>query len=109
VGDAQDHPALAAHQLALGHIVRFGHGSRLPRCLGGALWTGARRGARAGAQARASTRQPLVPPKPKLLDITVSSGRSRRSRTIGRSAKAGSSVSMLALSATKPPAIMSRQ
>src|SRR5690606_5724198 len=54
------------------------------------------------AQTRAMTRQPLVPPKPKLLDITVSSGLSIRSRAIGRSANAGSSVSMLALSATKP-------
>ena len=53
-------------------------------------------------QARAITRQPLVPPKPKELLITVSSGLSMRLRTIGMSAKAGSRLSMWALSAAKP-------
>ena len=45
-------------------------------------------------QTRAITRQPLVPPKPKELDITVSIGLSIRWRTIGRSAKAGSRFSI---------------
>src|SRR5690606_33883954 len=39
---------------------------------------------RRGAQARANTRVALVPPKPKLLDITTSSCASRLSRAIGK-------------------------
>ena len=45
----------------------------------------------------------LVPPKPKLFDITqLSSALSMRLRTIGISAKAGSNSSILALSQIKP-------
>ncbi len=62
----------------------------------------------AGTYTLAITRQPFVPPKPKLLLITVSSGRSMRWRTIGRSAKAGSRFSMWALSAAKPLFSISR-
>ena len=62
----------------------------------------------ARAYTLAITRQPFVPPKPKELLITVSSCRSMRWRTIGRSAKAGSRFSMWALSAAKPLFSISR-
>ncbi len=44
----------------------------------------------------------LVPPKPKLLDITVLSSTSRFSVTISRPLAASSRLSMLILGATKP-------
>ena len=51
----------------------------------------------------------LVPPKPKLLDITVSSAASRLPRRIGKPSACGSSASMLAEPAMKPSRIISRQ
>ena len=53
------------------------------------------------AQTRLKISVALVPPKPKLLDITASSFMLRFSRRIGRSATAGSRVSMLALAQAK--------
>src|SRR5215207_1547499 len=59
------------------------------------------------ASNRFSTIEALVPPKPKELERTQpSSTLSRRSRTIGISAISGSSVSILALSQTKPLCII---
>ena len=57
---------------------------------------------------RANTRVALVPPKPKLLDITTSSCVSRLSRAIGKPSAFGSRVSMLAEPAMKPSRIISR-
>src|SRR6201997_2315379 len=55
------------------------------------------------ASSRLNTTDALVPPNPNELDSTQpSSTSSRRSRTMGTSANAGSSVSMLALSQMKP-------
>src|ERR1043166_6204090 len=55
------------------------------------------------ASSRLNTTEAFVPPNPNELDSTqASSTSSRRSRTIGTSANAGSSVSMLALSQMKP-------
>ncbi len=60
------------------------------------------------AQGRANTSVALVPPKPKLLDITRSSCASRLSRTIGKPSARSSSFSMLAEPAMKPSRIISR-
>src|SRR5262249_13389676 len=55
------------------------------------------------ASKRLNTTDALVPPKPNEFDSTQPSATlSRRSRTIGTSAKAGSSVWMFALSQMKP-------
>src|SRR5262249_27717993 len=60
------------------------------------------------ASSRLNTTDALVPPNPNELDSTQpSSTSSRRSRTIGTSANAGSRVSMLALSQMKPLFIIS--
>ncbi len=60
------------------------------------------------AYARPNTSVPLVPPKPKLLDITTSNFASRLCCTIGKPSAFGSSVSMLADPAMKPSRIISR-
>ena len=67
------------------------------------VWS--RRGA---AQAARNTSDALVPPKPKLFDMTVRSGASRVSRRIGQPAARGSSASMFADAAMKPPSSISR-
>src|SRR5712671_2805070 len=62
------------------------------------------------ASSRLKTTDALVPPKPKEFDSTQPSATlSRRSRTIGMSAKAGSRVRMLALSQMKPLFIISSE
>src|ERR1043166_349811 len=83
VGDPHDQPALALHQRI--------HATQLSL-----------RDSRQ-ASSRLNTTDALVPPNPNELDSTQpSSTSSRRSRTMGTSANAGSSVSMLALSQIKP-------
>jgi mannose-6-phosphate isomerase-like protein (cupin superfamily) len=57
---------------------------------------------------RDNTRLALVPPNPKLFDITVSSRASTASRRIGNPSARGSSDSMLADAAMKPPCSISR-
>src|SRR5579871_1967569 len=62
------------------------------------------------ASSRLNTSVALVPPKPKEFDSTVPSlALSMRLRTIGMSAKTGSSSVMWALSQMKPLFIISRQ
>src|ERR1700738_3893657 len=62
------------------------------------------------ASSRLKTTDALVPPKPKEFDSTQDSATlSRRSRTIGMSSKAGSRVSMLALSQMNPLFIISSE
>ena len=62
------------------------------------------------ASSRLSTMDALVPPKPNEFDNTQLSFKlSRRSRTIGMSANAGSRFSMLALSQMKPLFIISSE
>src|SRR5262249_1443968 len=61
------------------------------------------------ASSRLNTTDAFVPPKPKEFDSTVLSCASRRSRTIGISANAGSMVSMFALSQMKPLFIISSE
>jgi hypothetical protein len=56
-----------------------------------------------------NTNVPLVPPKPKLFDITVCNFASRLSRRIGKSSAFESSRSIFAEPAMKPPCIISRQ
>ena len=56
----------------------------------------------------ANTRLALVPPKPKLFDITVASCAGRLERTIGKPSARGSISSMLAEPATKPSYSISR-
>ena len=59
-------------------------------------------------QTRLNTSVALVPPKPKLFDMTVFSCASRISRRIGKPSARGSSVSMFAEAAMKPPCSISR-
>src|ERR1700733_10400879 len=81
VGDPHDQAALAVHQPR--------HGQ---------------------ASSRLNTTEALVPPKPNEFDSTQPSVTlSRRSRTMGISAKAGSSVSILALSQMKPEFIINSE
>src|SRR5262249_59223372 len=88
VGDPHDQPALALHQRL--------HATQLPL-----------RKYSPQASSRLNTTDAFVPPNPNELDRTQpSSTSSFRSRTMGTSAKAGSSVSMLALSQMKPLFIM---
>ena len=56
-----------------------------------------------------NTREALVPPKPKLLDMTVLSSAASYSRTMGRPSAFSSRVSMLMLGAIKPCSIISRE
>jgi len=58
---------------------------------------------------RLNTSAAFVPPKPKLLDITVFSCAGCVSRTIGKPSTSGSSSPMLAEPAMKPSRIISRQ
>lgn len=68
------------------------------------------RALRAQASRRRMTIVALVPPKPNELDSTVAIlASSRRSRTMGMSAKSGSSSSMLALAQMKPLFIISSE
>src|SRR6185312_15070622 len=76
--------------------------------LAGGRWTTGFAGTPWTVHARANTRLALVPPKPKLLDITVARRASRLSRRIGKPSARGSSASMLAEPAMKPPCIISR-
>ena len=104
VGDPHDQPALALHQLA---SCRSTHHSGAP-----SLAPPGKRSTSLAPQAssRLNTTEALVPPKPNEFDSTQPSvTSSRRSRTIGMSAKAGSSVSMLALSQMKPLFIISSE
>ncbi len=64
---------------------------------------------RYGNQTRPNTSAALVPPKPKLFDMTVFNCAFSVSRTIGKPSTAGSSSPMLAEPATKPSRIISRQ
>ncbi|CAD0318067.1 hypothetical protein CFBP498_14380 [Xanthomonas hortorum pv. vitians] len=57
---------------------------------------------------RPNTNAPLVPPKPKLLDITVFKVASRVSRRIGKPSARGSSSSICAEPAMKPSRSISR-
>src|SRR5690606_31535447 len=61
------------------------------------------------ASQRRRTRLALVPPKPKLLDSTVRRSASRVSRTSGRSAASGSTLSTFTEPAMKPCCSISRQ
>src|SRR5690606_36103568 len=73
---------------------------------GGRAWRGS---LPAQPSQRRSTRLALVPPKPKLLDSTVRRLAARLSRTSGRSAASGSTVSTLIEPAMKPSCSISRQ
>ena len=103
VGDPITSPRLPLHQprhvLHPSVIVRAASSGILPSAgalaLEGFRW--------AHASSRLNTTDALVPPKPNEFDSTQPSVTlSRRSRTIGMSAKAGSRFSMLALSQMKP-------
>ena len=108
VGDPHDQPALALHQSR--------HVTRQPRRY--LITTVAPAGIRVFGQlrpnphasSRLNTTDALVPPKPNEFDSTQPSfTSSRRSRTIGMSAKAGSRFSILALSQMKPLFIISSE
>src|SRR5262245_47407518 len=114
VGHAHDQAALAGHQWSwFGDVdVRHGHLPLMPRADRHRIIFAlcARQACGAHASQRLSTKVALVPPKPKLFDMTqLSATSSRRLRTMGTSLNSGSSVSMLALSQTKPLLSMSRE
>ena len=103
VGDPHDQPALALHQLR--HATAY-----LPRYRPLPLARARINLHAPHASSRLNTTDALVPPKPNEFDSTQPSvTSSRRSRTIGMSAKAGSRFSMLALSQMKPLFIISSE
>ena len=104
VGDPHDQPALALHQPR--HVVTlaplYAPPGR-PRRASLHRVNAKVHFVRSYASSRLNTTDALVPPKPNEFDSTQPSFTlSRRSRTIGMSAKAGSRFSILALSQMKP-------
>ncbi len=80
-----------------------------PKAKSPAQWPGFFITASIAHHTRPKTSAALVPPKPKLLDITVFNCASWLWRTIGKPSTSGSSSPMLAEPAMKPSRIISRQ